>query len=234
MNQKHYIVASRYHVRPAINTVWDSLLQTEVRVEPRLMKLLCILSQHSGQLVTREQLVKEIWDDYGGGEEGLTLAISALRKLLNDAAKELIRTIPKKGYILQAEIEDPTKPNEAMASSEKNSWRRPVLYSSALLLAVAVLLGLLYFSKDNNAPAFLSKEQERNVPFDEVNKKTEETWFNTITTVGADSTQYKLQIIGDRRPQFYINGQLVSPDEMENHLDLINNLKNELQKRTKQ
>jgi DNA-binding winged helix-turn-helix (wHTH) protein len=75
MDQQEFILAARLCVRPAANSVFDIDLQTEVRLEPRLMKLLCILSEQAGQLVSREQLVKEIWDDYGGGEEGLTHAV---------------------------------------------------------------------------------------------------------------------------------------------------------------
>lgn len=231
MDQKDFIIASRYHVRPALHAVSDNLLQTEVRLEARLMKLLCILAKHSGQLVTREQLVKEIWDDYGGGEDGLTHAISSLRKLLNDSSKEMIETIPKKGYILQAEITALCKQNAAV-SGEKKLRQRPALFAYLGLLAAAVLAGFVYFSvKSNKDSALLSKAKKMEVPFDKVNKRPEETWLNTITTVGEDSTQYKLHVIGDRRPELYINGRLVSPDEMEKHLDLIHNLKSQLQER---
>jgi hypothetical protein len=47
---------------------------------------------------------REIWDDYGNADEGLTLAISHLRRQLQDDTKVLIETVPKKGYVLHAEI----------------------------------------------------------------------------------------------------------------------------------
>jgi len=232
MDQNDFIIASRYQIRPALNAISDILLQIEVRVEPRLMKVLCILSSHPRQLVTREQLVKEIWADYGGGEEGLNHAISSLRKLLNDASKELIQTIPKKGYILHGEIASFSKENKAVVSKEKRYRRKPALYASAILLMAIVLYGIKYFQLRGKRDATLtSTAKEISVPFSEVNKKTKETRLNTIITVGADSIQYKLKVVGDSRPQFYINGRLLSPDEMENHLDLINNLKGQLIKR---
>lgn len=67
------------------------------------MQLLNILVQKRGETVTREELVTTIWQDYGG-DEGLTQAISILRKTLLDNKKELIQTVPKKGYILKASI----------------------------------------------------------------------------------------------------------------------------------
>src|SRR5215213_2709067 len=147
IDQKDFIIASRYQISPALNLVSDTLLQTEVRVELRLMNLLCILSRHAGQLVTREQLVKEIWDDYRGGDEGLTHAISCLRKLLNDPSKELIETIPKKGYILHTGI----------MPKEKRSWRKPAIYISAIVLIATLAVAFIQ--------GFTSKAKEVSVPF---------------------------------------------------------------------
>jgi len=233
MDRKDFILASRYQVQPGINVVVDILLETELRVEPRIMKVLCILSSFPGQLVTRAYLVKEIWEDYGGGEEGLTHAISSLRKLLNDATKELIETIPKKGYILHAEIRAAIEKPKAGVSKERFG-RKLVLYGSAILLVAILVFALLRLQlNEEKEDMEISKAKELMIPFKEVIKKTGENWLNTIVTVAEDSTRYKLKIVGDSRPEFYINGRLVSPDEMEMHLDLINNLKRELRKRSR-
>lgn len=68
------------------------------------MSVLCLLAGQPGQLLSREQLIDEVWAGYGGADEALNQAISYLRKLLHDEAKELIQTIPKKGYRLQAAV----------------------------------------------------------------------------------------------------------------------------------
>jgi len=59
------------------------------------MKLLCLLVSKSGSLVSREEIVEKIWNGYGGGDDGLTQAISFLRKILNDTHKMIIETVPK-------------------------------------------------------------------------------------------------------------------------------------------
>ena len=51
-----------------------------------------------------------------------------------------------------------------------------------------------------------------------INKKIEENSLNTIITIGDDSTVYKLRVVGDSRPEFYVNQRLLSPDEMEKRL----------------
>ena len=235
MDEKDFILQSRYQIRPAVNSVTDILLQTEIRIEPRLIKILCILAKHPGQLVTRDKLVADVWNDYGGGEAGLTHAISSLRKLLNDSSKQLIETIPTKGYILHAAISDASNLNKAKESDQKRKFpRRFISYASAISIAAVMIYFLFQFQTTDKkqAQTVPLANKSVSVPFDEVNKKTEETWFNTITTVGDDGTEYKLKVIGDRRPEFYINKKLVSPDEMEKHFDLINNLKVQLRRRS--
>ncbi|WP_210490364.1 winged helix-turn-helix domain-containing protein [Rufibacter aurantiacus] len=233
MEQKDFLLQGRYLVRPNINSVSDTFSQNEVRIEPRLMKILCMLASHANQLVTREQLVKEVWDNYGGGEEGLTYAISSLRKLLHDTSKELIETIPKKGYMLHAQIQEAGQQEQVTKTERKARPLKPVLYGLVcLVLVMGIYLVRALPSKENAAKEEqIAQGKQMEVPFATVNRPIEETPYNTITTLGNDSTRYKLKVEGDRRPEFYINGSLLTPEEMEGHLDLIHHLRKELKRR---
>lgn len=62
----------------------------------------------------------------------------------------------------------------------------------------------------------------------------EETYLNTVSTTGADGTKYKLVVIGDMVPKFYINGQLLSPNEMDKYNEMIDKLTPVLWQRQKQ
>jgi hypothetical protein len=62
----------------------------------------------------------------------------------------------------------------------------------------------------------------------------EETYLNTVSTTGADGTKYKLVVIGDMLPKFYINGQLLSRNEMEKYNEMIDKLTPVLWQRQKQ
>jgi DNA-binding winged helix-turn-helix (wHTH) protein len=104
MQEKPFVLNNRFHVDPSRKVVADTILQKETRLENRLMNLLLLLCSHGGKLVSREQITKEIWDDYGNADESLTQAVSYLRKVLADDQKKMIQTIPKKGYILYAEL----------------------------------------------------------------------------------------------------------------------------------
>lgn len=231
MDDKQFILQQRFIIRPSTNAITDTLLQKEVKVEPRLIKLLCVLAKHQGQLVKREQLISEIWNDYGGGEAGLNHGISTLRKLLQDTSKNLIETIPTKGYILHAGVEEPQTISQQVFPAPKRFPVRSVVSASLLLLAAITFYFLWQTGTADKNKKGTSFSGELRVPFTEVNRKTAETSLNTIIAHDKDSTEYKLKIIGDGRPEFYINGRLLSPDEMEKHLELINNLKKQLRER---
>ena len=91
-----FYINGRYLVDPSSHVLMDEFTKNEIRLEPRIVEVLCMLAARPGVTITREEMVALVWKDYGGGDEGLTQAISTLRKLLSDADKALIRTIPKK------------------------------------------------------------------------------------------------------------------------------------------
>lgn len=98
------IINDRFVADIGLNKVWDKKNDIEIKLEPRLAKLLCFLIDKRGEVITREFLVKEIWDNYLGGNEGLSQAISFLRKIFDDSEKKMIRTLPKKGYSFHGKI----------------------------------------------------------------------------------------------------------------------------------
>lgn len=69
------------------------------------LKLLHILMQEAGRIFTREELTNLVWERRVIGNNSLPNAIHALRAALEDNGKtqKIIRTIPRKGYLLEAE-----------------------------------------------------------------------------------------------------------------------------------
>src|SRR5437868_15539496 len=103
MNDR-FLINNRYLVSAQKNVIKDRVTNHESRLEERLIGVLSILAATPNELVTRDKIIREVWDDYGGADEGLTQAISFLRKVLNDTDKNIIETVPKKGYILNASV----------------------------------------------------------------------------------------------------------------------------------
>ncbi len=78
-----------------------------VRIEARSMAVLVCLARHAPGLVTREQILDEVWRDAPfSADEVVSHAIWELRKALGDAARdpEYIQTVARKGYRLVAEV----------------------------------------------------------------------------------------------------------------------------------
>lgn len=69
------------------------------------LKLLETLAQHAGIVLSRERLTALVWEKRIIGNNSLPNAIHALRAALEDDGKnqKVIKTIPKKGYLLEKE-----------------------------------------------------------------------------------------------------------------------------------
>ncbi|OZI05512.1 hypothetical protein BWI93_25135 [Siphonobacter sp. BAB-5385] len=232
MTTERFILNGKYLVDPTRHVVKDLTQEEEVRLETRVMTLLCILAEHADQLVTREMLVKTIWNDYGGADEALTQSVSHLRKVLQDTSRTIIETIPKKGYVLHASVAAPANPSGSLPIPRRANQ----LNKSGLLytLTIALVSGVACWFFFNRSTDRRLVSHSTAVPFWKVNQSVDETNLNTITTVAPDRTRYKLIVHGDSRPAFYINDRLLTPDEMEPHLNLIWQLAAVLQQRQKE
>jgi len=75
------------------------------RLSPKAMGVLTALREAQGRVLSRRELLEEVWPDVTVGEEVLTHAIAELRKALGDhpQAPRYIETVPKCGYRLTAD-----------------------------------------------------------------------------------------------------------------------------------
>ncbi|MDN3584583.1 winged helix-turn-helix domain-containing protein [Mucilaginibacter flavus] len=164
MNLGPFILNERFVIEPSLGSVQDKQAGTSTRIEPRLMDLLCMLVQYQGQLVSRAAITKEVWNDYGSADEGLTQAISYLRKLLADDEKSMIETIPKKGYILRAVATWPAVDSKEIPT--KFPSRKKVIWGicifAFLLLAAIFFYRLFNQEKSINNDAIRQNQKQSN------------------------------------------------------------------------
>jgi TolB-like protein/DNA-binding winged helix-turn-helix (wHTH) protein/Tfp pilus assembly protein PilF len=77
-------------------------------VQQQPMKLLAILLEHPGEVVTREELRSRVWpnESFGDFDQALNIAIGKLRSALEDSAENprFIETLPKRGYRFIADV----------------------------------------------------------------------------------------------------------------------------------
>jgi TolB-like protein/DNA-binding winged helix-turn-helix (wHTH) protein/Tfp pilus assembly protein PilF len=79
-----------------------------IRVQQQPLKLLEVLLEHPGEVVTREELRSRVWpnESFGDFDQALNIAIGKLRSALGDSAENprFIETLPKRGYRFIADV----------------------------------------------------------------------------------------------------------------------------------
>src|SRR5580658_6009073 len=115
-----------------------------IRVQQQPMKLLELLLERPGEVVTREELRGRVWpdEDFGDFDQAVNIAIAKLRNALGDSAENprYIETLPKRGYRFIAEVsvvepDAPTKREEPPAGELPVTAPAHPLPSTGLALA---------------------------------------------------------------------------------------------------
>src|SRR6201998_4526675 len=79
-----------------------------IRVQQQPLKLLQILLERPGEVVSREHLRNQLWanESFGDFDQAVNIAIGKLRNALGDSAENprFIETLPKRGYRFIAEV----------------------------------------------------------------------------------------------------------------------------------
>jgi DNA-binding winged helix-turn-helix (wHTH) protein/Tol biopolymer transport system component len=124
-----------------------------VRLQDQPARLLSVLLEKSGQLVTRDELRLRIWpsDTFVQFDASLNTAIGKVRYALRDDADNpvFIETVPRQGYrfIAPVQLDSP----EPLAKSQKNVTAFAL--AALLLLLVAVWQFWPRFQASSSAPA---------------------------------------------------------------------------------
>jgi eukaryotic-like serine/threonine-protein kinase len=140
---------------------------SQVKIQDLPLRLLSALAEKSGQVVTRDELRKQLWpaDTFVDFEDGLNTAVRKLREALGDNAEtpRYIETVPRRGYrfladaklisppvrtrFAAAEMPSSEMPREspAVIDGRRSRWKTWVVATGVVLVVVSgVGLWLLY------------------------------------------------------------------------------------------
>jgi TolB-like protein len=108
-----------------------------ILVGARAFDVLCVLVQHSGQLVSKDQLFDAVWPGRVVEENNLQVHVSTLRKILG---ADMIATIPGRGYRFTGKLQEPAVSVGNTLSSPQNTFSAQAsLPSSVAMRSLAVL-----------------------------------------------------------------------------------------------
>lgn len=99
--QQPVVRVGEWLVTPSINQI--SRNGRQLTLEPRLIDLLVFFAQHSGEVLSRDELIDNVWKRSIVTNHVVTQSISELRKSLKDNDEDspvYIATVPKRGYKL--------------------------------------------------------------------------------------------------------------------------------------
>jgi len=119
----------------------------DIKVEAKVMEVLVYLAGRTGELVTREELERDVWAGRIVGYESLTGTINKLRKALNDDSRnpQYIETVSKKGYRLIAKVSNCTDQLEPRLRSVKVSRYTTKARNIGFIFVFSLILILIFY-----------------------------------------------------------------------------------------
>ena len=118
-------------------------------IEARQLKLLKLLVENQGQAVSRTQIMDELWQDTIVSDNSVSKLIAQLRKTLQDdkgtddrGTATFIRTVPRVGYQLIANVNTPDPPKQAPRDNQTLTKAKPksiITFAAFILIALATI-----------------------------------------------------------------------------------------------
>src|SRR5256885_6019092 len=126
-----------------------------VHLTEKVFNILLLLVRRSGRLVTKNELMEEIWPDSIVEESNLTVSMSALRKALGEiqGSSQYIETVSKHGYRFVANVREITDGKVDVDAAQEQESAASVRAKTAILnpaTTTLAVLPLLNVSDDPN------------------------------------------------------------------------------------
>ncbi|MEP3055723.1 winged helix-turn-helix domain-containing protein [Ascidiaceihabitans sp.] len=74
----------------------------EITLRPQSAATLKLLASHVGETVTKDALIDEVWSGLSVTDDSIVQCIADIRRNIGDKTRQILRTVPKKGYCLSA------------------------------------------------------------------------------------------------------------------------------------
>jgi TolB-like protein/DNA-binding winged helix-turn-helix (wHTH) protein len=201
------------------------------------LRVLVALGQRAGQVVSKDELLRRVWGDVIVTEDSLVQAIGDIRRVLGAAGHELLRTVPRRGYLLNAapageaarsagprpattvgECDPPAAPASATAPAATppagRAKRRIRVWIAAGIAAVAALMMLATLLPGEAPPSIRSFAI---LPFEPADPSAADAWFADAVTADLNTMVARwragIHVIGRGTMQAY-KGKAADPRDV--------------------
>jgi len=166
-----------------------------IKVQEQPFRILVVLLEHPGEIVTREHLRERLWasDTFVDFEHSLNAAIKKLRQALHDDAESprFIETIPKRGYRFIAPVETngsgtlasvpPTAASVRGKSPQQGGRhekiRRAALLAGVVAVVLAMFGGAMMWRRIASTKPAIGKVMLAVLPFDNLSSDPSQDYF---------------------------------------------------------
>ncbi len=136
-----------------------------IDLRPKAFEVLCYLVENAGRLVSKPELFEAVWPNVTVSDNSLVQCIRELRQKLSDEDRRLIKTVARRGYLLEATValREQSSPKESAGASSdaapkarlvqnarRPRWLAPVVvhrlgfWSAATACLIFIAMGTLH------------------------------------------------------------------------------------------
>ncbi len=132
----------KWQVMPQLNSIEDR--HNKITLEPNVMNLLCYFTANQGRVLSKQELLQQVWGNTIVSDYAIARTVSQLRKALQDdqADPHYIQTIHKRGYQFIADVNLEPRPTPKKMA--------PIIFaiSGVLVIMTFIVLSQLIFIAD--------------------------------------------------------------------------------------
>jgi predicted ATPase/DNA-binding winged helix-turn-helix (wHTH) protein len=90
----------------------------EIKLRPKVYDTLKYLVENPGRLIGKQELIQAVWPDAFVTDDSVVQCTLELRRALDDRSQQLLKTVPRRGYLFTAEVvQTSTKAGRISASA---------------------------------------------------------------------------------------------------------------------
>jgi predicted ATPase/DNA-binding winged helix-turn-helix (wHTH) protein len=76
----------------------------EIKLRPKVYETLKYLVENPGRLISKQELIHAVWPDSFVTDDSLVQCTVELRRALDDGNQQLLKTVPRRGYLFTAQV----------------------------------------------------------------------------------------------------------------------------------
>tara|TARA_R110002049_G_scaffold21792_17_gene79154 strand:+ start:13336 stop:15606 length:2271 start_codon:yes stop_codon:yes gene_type:complete len=119
----------------------------QLKIRAQSFQVLAFLLSRHGILTSKEELHAEIWGKKIVSDDSLTHCLLDIRKCIEDVNKDIIRTVPRRGYIFEAACEQEALPADNDEAPVTTPRKQRKTWLTAAIVSVTAACILIYAFK---------------------------------------------------------------------------------------